>query len=228
MFPAVFCREKIKTSVLLDSAISMAARAKRELHEEIRRITGIENPNSNPQMIAWLRMHKYPFSSLEKSWVARALNDGVPEEVKRVLALRSEAARTSDSKLLAIRKTLSADGRLRHLFIYLGASRAGRWTSHTVQFQNLPKPLFADKDGSRLKLARELVRSGDYDRSAVVVNGGAGPAILAVQSGTSKRRFGIRFTTRHRPIITTIQIAMRRHMARNLPAERPHPKKLSD
>jgi DNA polymerase len=133
--------------VLLDSAISMAARAKRELHEEIRRITGIENPNSNPQMMAWLRMHKYPFSSLEKSWVARALKDGMPEDVKRVLALRGEAARTSDSKLQAIRNTVSADGRLRHLFNYLGASRAGRWSSHTVQFQSLPKPLFPDKDG---------------------------------------------------------------------------------
>lgn len=125
--------------VLLGSAIAMAARAKQELHDEIRKLTRIDNPNSNPQMMAWLRMHKYPFQSLERNWVTRALKGGVPEDVKRVLALRGEAARTSDSKLEAIRNTVSADGRLRHLFNYLGASRAGRWTSHTVQFQNLPK-----------------------------------------------------------------------------------------
>ena len=149
--------------VLLDSAMCMAVRAKQELFAEIRKLTGIDNPASNPQMMAWLRMHGYPFQSLEKSWVARALKEGVPEAVKRVLALRSDAARTSDSKLTAIRNTASADGRLRYLFNYLGASRAGRWTSHTVQFQNLPKPLFEDKDGSRIQLARELVRSGNYD-----------------------------------------------------------------
>jgi DNA polymerase len=148
---------------LLESAMAMAGRAKQELHQEIRRLTHVENPNSNAQIIAWLRMHGYCFPSLEKSWVARALADGVPEEVKRVLALRSEAARTSDSKLTAIHNTVSADGRLRYLFNYLGASRAGRWTSHSVQFQNLAKPLFEDKDGSRLKLARELIRAGDYE-----------------------------------------------------------------
>jgi hypothetical protein len=76
-------------------------------------------------MMAWLRMHKYPFQSLEKTWVARALKEGVSEDVKRVLALRSKAARTSDSKLETIRNTVSADGRLLHLFVYLGASRAG-------------------------------------------------------------------------------------------------------
>jgi DNA polymerase len=149
--------------MLLDSAISLAACAKQELHDEIRKLTRIDNTASNPQMMAWLRMHGYPFQSLEKSWVARAIKEGVPEDVRRVLALRGEAARTSDSKLTAIRNTVSADGRLRYLFNYLGASRAGRWTSHTVQFQNLPKPLFEDRDGSRIKLARELVRSGDYE-----------------------------------------------------------------
>ncbi len=148
---------------LLEGAMTMAARAKQELHEEIRQLTNVGNPNSNAQIIAWLRMNGYPFPSLEKSWVARAIEDGVPEEVKRVLALRSEAARTSDSKLMAISNTVSADGRLRYLFNYLGASRAGRWTSHTVQFQNLPKPLFEDRNGSRLKLARELIRGADYE-----------------------------------------------------------------
>jgi DNA polymerase len=148
---------------LLDNAIALAARAKQELHAEIRKLTGIDNPNSTAQLVAWLMMHKFPYPSLEKSWVARALKDGVPEDVRRVLALRGEAARTSDSKLTAIRNTVSADGRLRYLFNYLGASRAGRWTSHTVQFQNLPKPLFEDKDGSRIQLARKLVRSGDFD-----------------------------------------------------------------
>ncbi len=148
---------------LLVSAMAMAGRAKQELHEEVRRLTYVENPNSNAQIIAWLRMHKYPFPSLEKSWVARALADGVPEEVKRVLVLRSEAARTSDSKLEAILNRVSSDGRLRQLFNYMGASRTGRWTSGSPQFQNLAKPLFEDKDGSRLKLARELIRAGNYE-----------------------------------------------------------------
>jgi DNA polymerase len=148
---------------LLDNAISMAVRAKQELDEKIRGITKVENPNSNPQMLAWFRMHGYPFRSLEKTFVARALKKDLPEEVKCVLALRREAARTSDSKLEAVRQNVSASGRLHHLFDYLGASRTGRWTSNTVQFQNLPKPLFPDKDGTRLNLARELVLSGDYD-----------------------------------------------------------------
>src|SRR5512133_1248456 len=133
---------------LLNGAMKIAGRAKDDLYTEIKKITRVENPNSGPQMIAWLRLHKYPFSSLEKSWVARALGEGVPDDVRRVLELRSEAAKTSDSKLQAIANIVSADGRVRHLFNYLGAARTGRWTSSRIQFQNLPKPLFQDdKEG---------------------------------------------------------------------------------
>lgn len=165
-------------NALLESASSMALRSKSALLEEIRKTTRVTNPGSTLQILGWLRMHGYPFQSLEKSWVARAMHDGLPDDVMTVLKLRGELARTSDSKLQAIRRVASSDGRLRYIFHYLGASRAGRWTSHTVQFQNLPKPLFEDKDGSRLKLARELVRSGDYE----AVRGEFGSVIDAVIS----------------------------------------------
>jgi DNA polymerase len=168
---------------LLDGAMKIAGRAKDDLYTEIKKITHVENPNSGPQMIAWLRLHKYPFSSLEKSWVARALAEGVPDDVRRVLELRSEAAKTSDSKLQAIANVVSADGRVRHLFNFMGAARTGRWTSSRIQFQNLPKPLFQDdKEGTRLKIARELIRACEYESLKAEFGSAITPVISVIRT----------------------------------------------
>ena len=103
----------------------------------------------------------YDFGALGKAFVARALAGEceLTEEAVKVLALRKQAAKTSDSKLDAILNNVSSDGRLRNQFAYFGAPRTGRWSGHDFQPQNLPTPSKEVK--ARLELAAELLRQRD-------------------------------------------------------------------
>ena len=60
-------------------------------------------------------------------------------DVRRVLEIRAEAARTSTAKLRAFRARTCGDGRLRDNLLYHGAA-TGRWSGRGVQLQNLPRP----------------------------------------------------------------------------------------
>lgn len=72
-------------------------------------------------------------------------------EVKRVLALRLEAAKlTSLAKLKRVPELVGNDGRLRHALQYCAAS-TGRWASRGLQLHNLPR----DKLGKDLRVLFE-------------------------------------------------------------------------
>lgn len=48
-------------------------RERKRILNEMKRITGLENPNSNKQLLEWLQNQGYPFKSLGKDFVKRAL-----------------------------------------------------------------------------------------------------------------------------------------------------------
>ena len=70
-------------------------------------------------------------------------NPEVPECVKQVLRIYSTYNAKAVSKLQAILDAVCADGRLRGMFLFLGAG-TGRWSSLIVQLQNLMRPLIDD------------------------------------------------------------------------------------
>lgn len=109
----------------------IAETVKGELLERLGSITGLENPNSRDQMLGWARERGYPFHTLGKAFVNRALagEGSLTPECKEALAIRQQAAKTSATKLVSIANQVSSDGRLRHQFSYFGASRTGRWSS---------------------------------------------------------------------------------------------------
>ena len=149
---------------LVSGATAVAETAKSYMRAELKQLTGVENTNSVPQMMAWLRSHQYPFSGLAKGFVERVLNGegNVPEIVRTALTLRKQTSKTSDSKLDRIREMVGPDARLRDQFSYLGSSRAGRWSSRGgVQLHNLPRPTKAVS--KKLDRAIELLTAGDYN-----------------------------------------------------------------
>ena len=84
------------------------------------------------------------------------LKDADPE-IRDVLLLRQQLAKSSVKKYEAMRNAVCADGRIRGMFQFYGASRSGRWAGRGVQLQNLPQNHLPDLDQ-----ARETVLAGDY------------------------------------------------------------------
>ena len=69
----------------------------------------------------------------------------VPECVKQLLRIYSTYNAKAVSKLQAILDSVCSDGRLRGMFLFLGAG-TGRWSSTIVQLQNLMRPLIDDPE----------------------------------------------------------------------------------
>ncbi len=141
---------------LVSAAIAMDEISREELTAELSRITDLANPNSVSQVREWLTEHGVEAESLGKKQVAAMLKDADPA-IRDVLILRQQLAKSSVKKYEAMRNTVCADGRIRGIFQFYGASRSGRWAGRGVQLQNLPQNHLPD-----LEQARNLVLAGDY------------------------------------------------------------------
>lgn len=142
---------------LVKSAISMDSRSHNELSIRMQNLTALENPNSVSQMKKWLADHDLETESLGKKDIA-ALLKSAPEEIRPILQIRQQLAKTSVKKYLAMQNAVCFDSRARGMFQFGGASRTLRWAGRIVQLQNLPQNHMPD-----LEEARALVRQGNYD-----------------------------------------------------------------
>ena len=142
---------------LVHSAIEMDTRSRRELTTAMKRITALENPNSVQQMKQWLSDNGMETESLDKKAVAELLKNA-PEELREVLSLRQQLAKSSVRKYQAMENTVCSDSRARGMFQFFGAARTGRFSGRNIQLQNLPQNHLPD-----LAEARALVRAGDFD-----------------------------------------------------------------
>ena len=143
--------EFVRNAVKIDSMV------KGSLSDRMKDITGLENPNSVMQLRNWLMIKGVAADSLDKKAVAALLKDA-PPDVAEVLSLRQMTSKSSIKKYVKMMMTMCADGRVRGMFQFYGASRTGRWAGRHVQLQNLPQNHLPD-----LAEARELVRRGDIE-----------------------------------------------------------------
>lgn len=135
-------------------AASETVRLGAENYEQLRKLTGLDNPNSVQQLHGWLQERGYPHDSLGKDFVAKALEDErIQGDVRAVLEIRLESAKSSVKKFAAIVAGTSPDGRLRNQFRYYGA-HTGRWSGRGAQPQNLTR---APHDPAELE---NLIRRG--------------------------------------------------------------------
>lgn len=142
---------------LADKAISLDAEAKEELTVEMKRLTGVENPNSVYQLLDWLETQGYKSDSLGKAQVQELIKT-TKEPVKSVLQMRLQLSKSSVKKYTAMKNTACSDNRARGMFSFYGASRTGRWAGRNVQLQNLPQNHLPD-----LTEARELVKYSSFE-----------------------------------------------------------------
>ena len=142
---------------VVENAIAFDEKSKAELMIAMQNITNLDNPNSVVQMKQWLSDNGIEAESLGKKDVAAMIKD-TAGDVAAALKLRLQLAKSSVKKYQAMQNAVCKDGRAHGMFQFYGANRSGRWAGRLIQLQNLPQNHMND-----LAVARELVRTGDYD-----------------------------------------------------------------
>lgn len=145
---------------LVEAAIECDTIVKQRLLSEAIQLTGLSNPNSRNQLLAWLQEEEDDDSitDLTKKTVPKVLEATDSGIVRRVLELRQELAKTSVAKFHAMARAMCDDDCVRGLTRFYGANRTGRWAGQIVQVQNLPQNKLKDLD-----LARNLLKARDYE-----------------------------------------------------------------
>lgn len=144
---------------LVNGAVAISEEYTSRLIAEAIKLTGIENPNSLPQLKAWIEENEgIEVTSLDKDAVKELIQQGVSKTTRRLLKIRQELGKTSVSKYLAMQRAVCADGRVRGLFRFYKANRTGRWAGALVQLQNLTKHKIKD-----VEAARDAVKMTDLE-----------------------------------------------------------------
>ena len=149
--------------VLVDVEMAEAAMAvdeafRAEHTEEMRKLTGLSNPNSVAQLKEWLAALGVDCDSLNKATVSELKNDVRDKTVLRVLELRQMLGKTASKKYEAMTTAACADHRVRGILQYYGAARTGRWAGRLVQPQNMAQNHLDD-----ITEVRELVKARDLE-----------------------------------------------------------------
>lgn len=144
---------------MVDKIVDYDTVRKEELQKEAQEITGLTNPNSLAQLKTWLNDQGMPMTSVTKDTISAALAlKYIPDNVRRVLEIRTALGKTSTAKYRTMLDAVCEDHRLRGILQFYGANRSGRWAGRLVQTHNLARNSLEDLD-----LARELAVDGDFD-----------------------------------------------------------------
>lgn len=138
-----------------------------ELDEEMRQATkrGVSSCMAVQQLLNWMKKQGVECESVNKESVVDLLAEvELPEDVRKALTLRQEAAKTSTAKIDTLLEGMSHDGRARGLLQYHAAS-TGRWGGRRFQPQNLPRPKIEKAD---IAQALKLIDKGDRETIAMV------------------------------------------------------------
>jgi DNA polymerase len=150
-------------TLLVESAREISERGIEEANDAISQLTSgeVEAVTKAADLKRWLQYKGLDVEDVRKATVRNLLSTEVGGEIRQVLEIRADAARTSVAKLDAMMVARCEDDRLRGTLLYHGAS-TGRWAGKLVQPQNLPRgeipeveqyiPLVLDRDYDALNL----------------------------------------------------------------------------
>src|SRR5262249_20807643 len=151
----------------------LAAQALVDLNERMRYETGgaVDAATKSKKLKAWLASQgvKLPYKLRKGELrtrpdahdIKKRLADDLPHpDVRAALEIRLQAAQSAASKIERMLRTRCADGRVRGLFRFHGAT-TGRWSGAGFQPQNLKRPELLQTDQA-IAEAIEMVRAEDY------------------------------------------------------------------
>jgi DNA polymerase len=136
---------------LINNICFADARYKEYMANQIVGLTGITNPNSNPQWKAWIRLVEpdLEFESLDKDHIDQVIETSKHPIVKMALEKKKYMGKTSISKFYYVRDN-QVNGRIHNTEGYAGA-QTHRWNSYGVQVKNMKKNNLPDLDSVRNK-----------------------------------------------------------------------------
>ena len=125
---------------LVSALISVVQKTITRANIQIKRLTNgvVPTVTSVGALTLWLNSRGVDADSVSKASLSGLLASTLPDDVRAVLELRQKTGKSSTAKLVAMLNAVCADGRLRGLLLYHGAS-TGRWTGKLVQPQNFPR-----------------------------------------------------------------------------------------
>ncbi len=124
------------------AALRLAEKATALLDAELRQVTGgaVGAVSQPGKLVAWVQAQGVAMPSAAKAEIEELLEfDDLPAHVRRAIEIRQEGAKTSVAKLRTFMRRVSADGRIRHSFLF-NAAGTGRWSSVGAQLHNMPRP----------------------------------------------------------------------------------------
>ena len=153
------------------AALDLAERRKPQIIEEMKDITGLQNPNSVSQLVPWLKERGYPFDDVRQDTVKKVIREqeenGVDDEAIIVLKARLNSAKNSIAKYKTMIYCAGEDGRFRYSLQFAGASRTNRWAGRRLQTQNLARtPKFLEKVED-LTIANRFIANRELDNLAL-------------------------------------------------------------
>lgn len=140
---------------LVEGALAIDAAHKEELIHKAVVLTGLSNPNSRNQLLAWLNENTdLELEKLTKETVTESMQIA-SGTAKELLQIRKNLSKSSVSKYQAMDRAACSDGRIRGVLQFYGANRTGRWAGRLVQVQNLPHDIPPAIDTARHLVKRQ-------------------------------------------------------------------------
>jgi DNA polymerase bacteriophage-type len=153
-------------------AVQALADSKDALNDSVRDATGgdVERGTQRDKLLAYImREYGVQLPDLTQATLERRLKDeALPDMLRDLIALRLQSAKVSTSKYATLLKCVNADGRLRGVKVYCGASRTGRWAATKFQSDNQPRQILPEKEidlAIRAIKSRSLHLVGDHSLS---------------------------------------------------------------
>ncbi len=171
--------------ILVDAELAVRcmdiAAVVKDLHlQRMGEISGLANPNSTAQVLAWVNRRLVeegvmddqndvpvfkdtgaPLKSVDKASVAYLLSrTDLPRDVRTFLEERAASNAASVAKFKAMTNRLGVSSRVRGTLQYFGA-HTGRWAGRGVQLQNLPSITAGDDEKTQAFVDRVMTEPAE-------------------------------------------------------------------
>lgn len=124
---------------LVKSAKELYDKYKPELANELKALTGLDNPNSGPQFVKWLNEVGFEVAACNKQ-VLDSITPTASPEIVDIIEKRKALARSPLTKYNSVLTRLSS-GSARVYGVYdFHKANTGRFSATGTNFQNLPRP----------------------------------------------------------------------------------------
>lgn len=155
---------------LVRNAILVAGDNRKNAITRLKELTGLDNPNSNTQLLKWFRgmglrsMNDMRKETVEAKLASKAVNGDSDKarRVKEALELRQKISLVASKKYVAADLSMNTDDRLRGQFVF-GGAHTMRWSSRGVQLQNLARASYKRKNDSG-----KSVHDSDAEAAAIL------------------------------------------------------------